>query len=117
MEREQENLWLVLLLCAKDEKSEALFERALSEAEKYHGKESLPVGNVLGEIARFYRDTNRVAEAEACETKAESILRGFVSGRPEVQEELKRHHARKNSQSGATAGDTTADRQESLDSR
>jgi len=92
MTDEQEIVWAILLVCAKDEQNEVIFKKALYEAETKFGENSLQSGSVLSELARFYRDRGSTAEATDCEIRAESILRSFVADHPDIIERLKKEH-------------------------
>lgn len=81
---DQDGVWEILLRCAKEENSETLFRKALQLAESHHGKDSVQVGSVCGELARFYRNVGNDAAAEAHEERAEQILRSFVLDKPNL---------------------------------
>ncbi len=80
----QDGIWEVLLRCAKEQRSEAMFRKALQVAELHHGPDSVQVGSVCGELAQYYRVHGDDEAAEKHEERAEQILRKFVMERSDV---------------------------------
>jgi hypothetical protein len=86
---DQDIVWEVLLRCAKEEKNELLFLKALQAAESTFGTESVQVGSVLGELGAFYQSIERSKDAEECEVRAEDILRKYAASKLENLKNLK----------------------------
>jgi hypothetical protein len=70
--------WEILLLRAHRERSETLFEQALSLAEKNHGPSSSEAGLCLMDFADFLEESGQLEEAEAVIHRYRSILRTFA---------------------------------------
>ena len=62
-----------LYLATYDGRAERLFKRALAIWEKAHGPDHPNVAATLAGLAKLYRITNRIAEAEKLEQRAAKI--------------------------------------------
>jgi tetratricopeptide (TPR) repeat protein len=70
------NLGLLLLDLRRFAEAAFLFERALSQAERQFGGESLEAAACLENLAAVYRRTDRTSEAERLRSRATRIRRG-----------------------------------------
>ena len=91
----QDGVWEVLLRCAKEQSSEAMFLKALQVAESHYGQDSVQVGSVCGEFAQYYRARGEDKAAEKYEERAEQILRKFVAERADVIDALRLNQMKK----------------------